>query len=66
MSRNKFKSIVKSNIEKLAFSYLKAIQQQKEKGKLITYNTLSLQPYLRSKENYNIKEQQELFAFKVK
>ena len=64
MSRNIFKSIVKSNIEKLAFSYLKAIQQQKEKRKLVKYNTLSLQPYLRSKENLNLNEQQELFAFR--
>ena len=64
MSRKKFKAIVKTKIESSAYCYLRAIQQQKEKGKLIKYNKLIMQPYLRSKENFTLKEQQEMFAFR--
>ena len=64
MSRNKNKAIVKRKIENSAYCYLKAIQQQKEKGKFINYNKLIIQPYLKSKENFTLKEQQDMFLFR--
>ena len=55
---------MRSSIEQAAFCYLKAIHKQKQKGRQINYHNLILQPYLRSNENFKLKEQQELFAMR--
>ena len=57
MSRNRFKAIVNTKIENSACCYLRAIQQHKEKGKLINYDKFIIQPYLKSKEKFTLKEQ---------
>ena len=64
--KNKLKQIVKLAIEKLTFTYLIAIQKQKQKGRNINYTNFVLQPYLRPRENIKLEAQRELFALRTK
>ena len=64
MPKKTLSNIVKLSIEKLAFSYLIAIQKQKKKGKEINYSNISLQPYFRPRENINLISQREIFALR--
>ena len=66
LSKNQLTKIVKLAIEKNAFNYLISIQKQKQKGKEIIYKNLSLQPYLRPRENFNLKAQRQIFALRTK
>ena len=67
LSKNQLtKKIVKLAIEKNAFNYLISIHKQKQKGKEIIYKNLSLQPYLRPRENFNLKAQRQIFALRTK
>ena len=66
MPKNKLTKIVKLSIEKSALTYLINIQKQKQKGKEINYTQLLLQPYMRPRENINLKSQREIFALRTK
>ena len=66
MAKNKLTQIVKLSIEKNALTYLTNIQKQKQKGKEINYTKLLLQPYMRPRENINLKSQREIFALRTK
>ena len=66
MPKKILSNMVKLSIEKLAFSYLIAIQKQKKKGKEINYSNISLQPYFRPRENINLTSQREIFALRSK
>ena len=66
VSKNQLTQIVMLAIEKNAFNYLISIQKQKRKGKEIIYKQLSLQPYLRPRENFNLKAQRQIFALRKK
>ena len=64
MPKKNLSSIVNIAVEKHAFSYLIAIQKQKRNGKEMNYSHLSLQPYLRSSENFSINSQREIFTLR--
>ena len=55
ISKNKLSKIVKLAIEKSSFTYLISIQEQKQKGRDIMYTNLVLQPYMISRENFELK-----------
>ena len=64
--KNKLKQIVKLAIEKLTFTYLIAIQKQKQRGRNINYTNFVLQPYFRPRDNIKLEAQRELFALRTK
>ena len=65
-TKKELSKIVKLCIEKNAFTYLNAIQKQKQKGKDINYTKLELQSYMIPRENFNIKLQRNIFALRTK
>ena len=66
MPKRNLSSMVKLAVEKHAFSYLIAIQKQKNKGKEIKYSQLSLQPYLRPRENISLNSKRKKIALRSK
>ena len=66
MPKRNISSMVKLAVEKRAFSYLIAIQKQKNKEKEIKYSQLCLQPYLRPRENISLNSQRKIFALRSK
>ena len=66
MSKRNLSNVVKFAVEKYAFSYLIAIQKQKNKWKEIKYSHLALQPYFRPRENINLNSQRDIFALRTK
>ena len=66
ISKNQLSKVVKLAIEKSSFTYLISYQKQKQKGRDIKYTNLVLQPYMISRENFDIKSQRKTFAFRTK
>ena len=64
--KHELSKIVKLAIKNNSFTYLKAIQKQKQKGRDIRYTKLELQPYMIPRENFNLKLQRLLFALRTK
>ena len=57
-----FKALMKKKAVTAAINYLNSLQKKKEKGALITYNSLELKDYLNSWSNLRIEEQRFIFS----
>ena len=66
MEKESFKTLVREAVKQKAFEYLTQTQAAKSKGKEITYNDISLQPYLKPNKYLSIKEKAFIFSARTR